>query len=76
MKLLSDSTQNLTNSLYPSSQTFIHKNIENVFKKKENEKYFVKMMDDNQSMIDIQQVFTDKCPPIMQLLRQVSEKSL
>jgi hypothetical protein len=52
MKMLSESTQNLNHSLYPSSQTFIHKNIENVYKKKENEKYFTKM-DDKQSMIDI-----------------------
>ena len=66
--MLSDSTQNLNNSFYPSSQTFIHKNINNAFKKKEPEKYF-KKVDDKQSMIDIDQLMQEKCPEISLLLK-------
>ena len=59
IKILSESTQNLNNSIYPSSKTFIHKNIENVFKKKEHEKYFKKIDDKSQSQFDIDQLMQE-----------------
>ena len=53
---------------------FVKENISLAFERKKTEKYF-KKLEDSSMQIDIGEIMKEKCPPLDQLLENISEKS-